>query len=133
MRQSTKVKILGQSEEMRDFHMIFSSILAERVQDLMAKPLNDATCLQFYTIIFDELVEILQTAGIKLCNEGANYIAQQYYDGILINQTQELNPNIFNKRASLDNIPTKELVLMAMMLKTTDFVWPVIEAIKKRN
>ena len=62
-----------------------------------------------------------------------NYIAQQYYDGILINDTHELNPNIFTPRAALENIPTKELAFMAVALAGTDFRIPILEAIKKRQ
>jgi len=62
-----------------------------------------------------------------------NYLAQQYYDGILINNTHELDPNIFSERARLDNITTKEIALMAMMLNGTDFAVPLIMEVKKRS
>jgi hypothetical protein len=66
-------------------------------------------------------------------NEAANYIAQAYYDGILIQGKHVLDPTIFDKRAKLENIPTKELVVMAVMLESTDFKLPIVEEIKKRS
>lgn len=133
MRNSTKAKILGQTDDPSDFHKAFSLLLQQKTEYLKNKGLTRGVCTQFYTTIFGCLANILENGGIQISNEAVNYIAQQYYDGILINNSQELDPNIFDKRANLENIPTKELILMAVMLKKTDFVWPIIETIKKRN
>lgn len=95
--------------------------------------LNVLTCTQIYQDIFNSLVEIAEGVNLKLTNEAMNYLAQQYYDGVLINNTQELDPNIFTQRAKLESIQTEELVTLAMMLNGTDFVRPVIAEIKQRS
>jgi hypothetical protein len=56
-----------------------------------------------------------------------------YYDSININETQELDPNIFTQRASLKNIETKEIALMAVMLNGTEFAVPFISEVKQRS
>ena len=78
-------------------------------------------------------MELFQTSGVELSNEGMNYLAQQYYDGILINGTQELDPNIFDKRAKLEAMETKEIALLAVMLNGTDFAIPLIQEVKRRS
>ena len=90
-------------------------------------------CTKIYTDIFDTLVEVLSAAKIKIDNEAMNYMAQCYYDGVLINNKYDLDPNIFDKRAKLENINTQEIALMAMMLNGTPFVDPLIVEVKKRS
>lgn len=79
------------------------------------------------------MVEIVQTSGLKLTNEACNYITQQYYEGIVINNDQRLDPEIFTQKAKLENIETKELTFMSMLLEETDFLYPIIQEIKKRS
>lgn len=95
--------------------------------------LNALTCQQIFEITFNSLVEVMTAAKVNLSNEAMNYIAQQYYDGMLINGTQELDPNIFTQRAKLENIETRELALMALMLNGTDFTIPIIQEVKRRS
>jgi hypothetical protein len=52
---------------------------------------------------------------------------------MLINGTQELDPNIFTQRAKLENIETRELALMALTLNGTDFTIPIIQEVKRRS
>ena len=54
-------------------------------------------------------------------------------DSISINDTQELDPNIFTQRAKLENIETKELALMAVMMSGTPFAIPFIHEVKRRS
>lgn len=117
------------------FHNTFSNLLSSKLKPLVNHnlTLNLATCLEVYTKIFDTLAEIIIEAQLPLSNESMNYIAQQYYDGILINGTQELDPEIFSPRARLELIETKELALMAVMLNGTDFSLPILAEIKKRS
>ena len=133
MRTRTIEKANEVVEKKGDFHEAFAVLLRQKVEFLMQHGLNRMNCIQFYTTIFNCLTNILETSGVKICNEAANYIAQEYYDGIRINGTQELDPGIFEKRANLENIPTKELKLMMVMLRSTEFVWPIIDEIKKRS
>lgn len=121
----------------RTFHEIFSTVLEENLkltqETHSLTTLNVYACTKIYQTIFSTVVGVLQQSQLGLSNESANYIAQQYYDGTLINGRYELDPNIFDKRAKLENIPTDELVKITALLRGTDFVKPVIEEIKKRN
>lgn len=115
------------------FHEAISRLLSAKLDPYKEATLDNVTCIKIYTTIFDALVELFKAARAPVGNEAANYIAQQYYDGILINNTNELDPNIFNQRAQLSNIPTKELAFLAVALAGTDFRIPVLEEIKKRS
>ncbi len=97
------------------------------------RDLNLLTCTEIYTTIFDVLAEVVTQSKAPVSNEALNYLAQQYYDGILINNSQELDPNIFTQRAKLENIETRELALLAMMLWGTDFAKPILAQIKQRS
>ena len=97
------------------------------------KSLNVLTCTQIYSEIFENVSSIIKESSAPLCNESVNYIAQQYYDAVLINGNQELDPNIFTQRAKLENIQTKEIALLAMMFKGTDFSFPLLAEIKRRS
>lgn len=118
-----------------EFHNVASKLLAEKLKPLTSgvRSLNGATCVEIYTTIFNAFVEIMVETGAKLTNEAVNYLAQQYYDAVRVNGTQELDPMIFNQRAKTENISTKELVLLSGLLSGTDFVLPVIAEIKKRS
>jgi hypothetical protein len=94
--------------------------------------LNLVACTDIYTTVFETLVEVIEEAQIPIDNEAMNYLAQSYYDGVLINGRQELDPDIFSQRAKLENIETKQLALLAVILFGTDFVKPIIEEVKRR-
>lgn len=117
------------------FHEAVSQMLDAKLRPLVStgRSLSLATCVEIYTTIFDSLVEAIASAEAPISNEAVNYLAQQYYDGILVNETQELDPNIFTQRAKLENIETRELALLALMLQGTDFAMPVRAEIKQRS
>lgn len=119
----------------QDFHKAISTLLGAKLKPLTERKadLNLVTCTEIYTTIFETLVEVVSEADIAITNEGVNYLAQQYYDGILINGTQELDPDIFSQRAKLENISTEELTLLAVMLQGTDFCVPIIREVKRRS
>ena len=97
------------------------------------RKLDKHACISIYQTIFETVTILLQQTNIRLSNETANYIAQQFYDGVKINGRYELDPNIFDKRAKLENIKLTELGLLAVMFKGTDFLHPIAEALKSRN
>lgn len=117
----------------RAVHNAISNVLSQRLKKFSNEKLSVLTCTQIYSEIFENISNIIQEASAPLCNEAVNYIAQQYYDAILINGNQELDPNIFTQRAKLENIQTKEIALMAMMFRGTDFSLPMLAEIKKRS
>ena len=119
-------------------HEAISDLLGHKLQKYISdndadKNLTVLVCTQIFTEIFDTFVEVLENSKVEISNEAMNYLAQQYYDGILINNQYELNPNIFTQRAKVENIETKELALMAMMLNGTDFAVPLIMEVKRRS
>lgn len=132
----------------QQFHKAISQLLAEKLKPFEPQPgetpkdLNLVTCVEIYTEIFNTMVEVITEAnlgsgdaatGQGITNEGMNYLAQSYYDGILINGIQELDPEIFTQRAKLENVSTEELTLLAVMLSGTDFALDVLEELKKRT
>lgn len=120
-------------KKIENFHKAISQILVEKLTQYKGKPASRDNCMQIYQTMFLSLQEIFVTSGVTLTNEAMNYLAQQYYDGVAINGRDELDPNIFTTRASLDNIETKEIALMAMLLKGTDFAYPLYEKIRSRS
>jgi hypothetical protein len=119
----------------QEFHQAISRLLNEKLKPLITeeKSLNLVTCTDIYTTIFEAMTDVIRAAELPLSNEAANWLSQTYYDGILVNGNQELDGEIFTKRASLDNLPTSEITLMAVLLNGTDFALPLIEEVKRRS
>jgi hypothetical protein len=117
----------------KSIHESISRLLSLRLDKYKNQSLNDEICLKIYCDIFDCFVDLFQESNIKISNESMNFVSQMYYDAIKINSTQELNPNIFDKKASLKNIETKELAMLATMLNGTVFAEPFIIEVKRRS
>lgn len=116
------------------FHEAIARLLEQKLAVFSdERDLDSTTCLKIYNKIFEIMVYVFTNAGVNITNESMNWLAQQYYDGVLINGRYELDPNIFDKRAKLENIETKELALLATMLLHTDFALPIIAEIKHRS
>lgn len=108
------------------------------LQKFAGKSLNADTCLQVYRELFEAISNIATQLDeaktkIKLSNEGVNYIAQQYYDCVTVNGKQILDPNVFSQRASLDNIPTSELVVILAFVNGSEFAGEVVKKIRSRS
>jgi hypothetical protein len=118
---------------MKNIHESVSKLLSIRLDKYKTKGLNSETCTLIYQDIFECFVDLFQEANIKISNESMNLLSQMYYDSISINGNQELDPNIFNQRANVKNIETKELSLLATMLSNTPFATIVISEVKHRS
>ena len=118
---------------MKNIDDSISKLLISRLSNYKEKSLNNETCIKIYRDIFDCFVNLFQESNINISNESMNLLSQMYYDSIKINLNQELNPNIFEKRASMKNIETKELALLATMFNGTAFSEPFIFEIKRRS
>jgi len=119
-----------------NFNQAITTLLNERLKVYHDKSIDLVVCTEIYETIFKTLVEVFTANELlkgKLTNESMNFVAQQYYDCVSINNREELNPNIFTQRAKLENIETKELALLAVMLRETDFLGYVLKEIKKRS
>ena len=114
-------------------HESISKLLSDRLAKRKGQKLDSSTCSEIYQDIFFSLSEVVKESSVPLTNESVNFIAQMYYDAVTINGGQELDPNIFTQRASLSNIETKEIALMAMMFNKTPFAVPFIAEVKRRS
>lgn len=128
MPEATNVKPLSR------FNEAITRLLSERLKKFKNKQLDLVTCTEIYQEIFSSLVEVFEMSNNGITNESMNYLAQSYYDGVSVNNSgQCLDPDIFSQRAKLENIETRELALMAVMLDGTDFALPLIHEIKRRS
>ena len=121
--------------KLQDVHGVISKLLDAKLKPILTeeKKLNLVTCVEIYTTIFETLVEVAEASELPVGNEAMNYLAQQYYDGVLVNGNEELDPNIFTQRAKVEEIETKELAVLAVILYGTDFALPLIAEIKRRQ
>ena len=128
MPEATNVKALSQ------FNEAITRLLTERLKKFKSNQLDLVTCVEIYQVIFSSLVEVFEASNSGITNEAMNYLSQAYYDSVSVNESgQELDPNIFSQRAKLENIETREIALMAVMLNHTDFAIPLIHEIKRRS
>lgn len=111
--------------------------LNARLKQFTSSTATRATCLQIYNEIFQCLVEVFEMfsdrSSVELTNEALNFLAQMYYDSIVINQNQELDPNIFTQRASVKNLETKELALLGLMFSGTELAIPFVQEVRHRS
>lgn len=113
-------------------HEVLVPLLEQKLKQFAGHDLNLHSCVLIYQEIFGTISDIVINAGVQISNEAVNYIAQQFYDGAKINNKHVLDPNIFTQRAKLENIETEELKVVALLLKGTDFLPPIVTALKKR-
>jgi len=117
-------------------HQAISKLLTDRLAKNNGKRLNRETCTEIYQDIFFSITELFKESSTPLGNEAANLLAQMYYDCVTLQTSSgnsELDPSIFEKRASTDNVPTKELALLATMMNGTPFAPVFISAVKRRS
>lgn len=122
------------TEQMKGIHDAIAVLLEQNLKKYAdERKLDLSVCTKIYQSIFDSLVQVFQGSNVNITNESMNYLAQQYYDAVEINGRHELDPDIFTQRAKLENIETKELALLATMMRGTDFIIPLVAEIKRRS
>ena len=109
-----------------------NNLLNQKLLKRLNEKLNKSTCIEIYTDIFYTLSSLIEESKVPLSNEGVNLLSQIYYDSIKINNSEELDPNIFSKRASFDEISTKELSLLTSLFNGTEFGSIFHHHLKKR-
>lgn len=121
--------------EKQTFNDVFIKLLSERFRVFTDndRTLDKSTCSEIYQVIFNCLVDVLKQSSVQLKNETVNWIAQSYYTSLKINGKHELNPNIFTQKAKLEEIESKELALIAMLLQGTDFSAEVVHFLKTKR
>lgn len=121
-------------QEKKGIHDAVAMLLEQNLKQYAdERKLDLSVCVRIYQTIFDTLVQVFQGSNVQITNESMNYLAQQYYDSIKINGRHELDPEIFTQRARLENIETREVALLATMMRGTDFFFPLIDEIKRRS
>lgn len=121
-------------QEKKGIHDAIAMLLEQNLKQYAdERKLDLSVCTKIYQTIFESLVQVFQGSNVQITNESMNYLAQQYYDSIKINNRHELDPDIFSQRARLENIETKEIALLATMMRGTDFFYPLVEEIKRRS
>jgi len=113
-----------------------TKLLVERLQWRKEQKLDTSTCSEIYQDIFFTLSEIVKEANTPLSNESVNLLSQMYYDSVTVQTSSgpmELDPNIFTQRAKIENIPTKELALLATMMNGTPYGDIFVGAVKRRS
>jgi len=110
-----------------------NNLLTSKLQKRLKEKLNRQTCIEIYTDIFFTLTEVFKNASVGLSNESINLLSQIYYDTIKINNTEELDPNIFTKRASFEEITSKELSLISALFSGSDIGSLFLLHLKKRT
>lgn len=118
-----------------NFYEAISKLLVRNLAKYKEKSLSRETCLAMYGTVFETLQSVVEGAEMQgsISNESLNWMAQALYDSISVNGNQETDPHIFTQRARLDNVPTKELAFLAVLLKDTPFAGPVVATIKRRS
>jgi hypothetical protein len=117
-------------------YAILTKLINDRLQGKLNGKLDRATCMEIYNDIFFSITEVLNESQAPLQNESANLLSQMYYDCVTLQTSagpMGLDPTIFDKRASMDNIPTKELALLASMVSGSPFAIPIISEVKRRS
>jgi hypothetical protein len=110
-----------------------SQAIVSILEQYKSQSLNKTNCTLIYQDIFNTLVELITSSNIELTDEGMNYLSQVYYDNVLINNKHRLNPDIFSKRAKQENIETKELVILCVLLAGTPQGLELARVIKNRG
>lgn len=118
---------------MKNIHESISQLLVRKLDKHKSEKLDRTRCTQIYQDIFESFVDIFTESKIEISNESMNLLSQMYYDAVTVNGNQELDPNIFEKRASVKNIETKELAMLGTMLNGTPFSQPFIYEVKRRS
>jgi hypothetical protein len=118
---------------MKNIHESISKLLSNKLARHKTSTFNKTTCIEIYQDIFESFVDIFTESKIEISNEAMNLLSQMYYDAVTINNNQELDPSIFEKRASVKNIDTKELAMLGTMFNGTPFSEPFVYEVKRRS
>lgn len=115
---------------------VIDKLLVDRLSKFISSSPTDAVCLEIYLEIFKTIEEIILNVpkfAEKATHDCVNFIAQAYYDMILLNNSETLNPNIFDKRVKVSDLSNTDLVLCSPFLQGTDVFAEIAITLKKRS
>lgn len=123
-------------QKLQNIHETIATLLPERLKKFSGQSLTKEVCIRIYQEIFlatqEIIVEIPQICQ-NITHDCVNYIAQAYYDLVYINDTEELDPNIFDKRPTPTELSNQDLIYAAMFLKGTNILPEIVATLKKRS
>lgn len=112
---------------------LVSSALGSFLDANRGQSLTDTRCSEIYQVIFNTIADTFAASNVEIPNEAMNFIAQNFYDNVKINGTQELNPHIFTKRATVENMTTKTLAFLVVAFRGSDLANQCAHEIKRRS
>lgn len=125
-------------EELKTAAGAMMQLIDSRLASFKDRTLDSSTCIEIYTTIFSTIAEIFENSQVQVENETVNWIAQTFYDVIEIGTPgggmAKLDPNIFDKKAMLENIKTPDVALLYVMFKDQPWlIADVVKEIRRRN
>lgn len=110
-----------------------ADVIEAKLSRFNGSQLTKDVCTQIFLEVFEVMREVCERANVKIGNEAMNYLSQEYYLSLVINEAHELDPNIFSQLAKLENIPTVDIATMVVFMSGTPMAIPLITEIKKRG
>lgn len=125
-------------EELKTAAGAMMQLIDSRLLTFKDRILDSSTCIEIYTTIFSTIAEVFENSQVQVENETVNWIAQTFYNVIEIGTPgggmAKLDPNIFDKKAKLENIKTPDVALLYIMFRDQPWlIADVVKEIRKRN
>jgi hypothetical protein len=108
------------------------NVITANLKSFSNQSLNKQTCFMMYQSIFNSVVEVFSQAKVNVSNEFMNYVSQQFYLDVRVNDNVRLDPNIFTKLAKVTELNDFDLRVAASLFQGTHFFKPVYDELKKR-
>lgn len=122
----------------RTFHEVFVKQLEIVLTPYAGERVTRDKAMRIYNDIYGSLHQMFSLAKetMRLGPDGTNWLAQCYYDGIQLKTTSQtiefLPDDIFTKRPKLEDLPSRDLVILFALTRKTGFQAEVIEVLRKR-
>lgn len=99
------------------FSTLMDEMIQNRLQLFVDRKVDRQTMMEIYATIFNTVSDVFASSNVNLSNEAVNLAAQVYYDDLDINGRNEVDSEIFTRRAKPENVPNHELVVLTMLWK----------------
>jgi hypothetical protein len=118
---------------MKNITEAINKLISSKLEKRVTEKLDRATCIEIYSDIFYSFSELFKNSEIELSNESVNLLSQIYYDTVKVNGTQDLDPEIFSKKASFDEVSSKDLSIISALFSGSDIGALFYYHLKKRT
>lgn len=134
---------MNQYESFEDMSLklnkIFKDILTKRLEAFLYRPVSESSfkhlSVEIYQTLFNVLQDIIVKSGIRFSNDSLNFVCQRYYDSITVeigSEQRSLDMFIFDKRVTVHDLDTPQLLTIAALFGSTDFCDEVFVELKRR-